>query len=167
MENKPIIFLDIDGVMITQWSEKQPRKKYFKDFAKPFSPESVEVLNYIIETANIEIVLSSDWRHVFNEQMLEEFFNFNGIKIAPIPMPYDYVHEFRDLNKYPNRKELKRSKEISTYVKEYKLEHFVIIDDMKLECFPEHFVQTQSDVGLLLKHKEQIINILKRKYLTV
>jgi len=100
MKNKPVIFLDIDGVMITQWSEIQPRKTYFKDFAKPFSPESVDVLNYIIESANAEIVLSSDWRHVFNKEILEEFFNFNGIYSAPIPMPYDYHYDFQEFSNH-------------------------------------------------------------------
>jgi len=165
MQNKPVIFLDIDGVLITNWSEYQAKKTWFKNFVKPFNPISVEVLNFIIETFEAEIVLTSDWRHVFNEKMQEEFFNFNGINYAPKLMPYDYVHEFKDVNKFPNRRELKRSKEIETYVKEYKLSRFVIIDDMNIYCFPNHFVQTISDNGLEIKHKQIISEILKQDYL--
>jgi len=143
-----ILFLDIDGVLITEWSNLQPRNAWFKDFAKPFSPESVEVINQIIEQFDLQIVLTSDWKYVFELKHLIEFFEFNNINAKPKLMPYDYRGEFRDRVKFPNYKELRRTKEISTYITEFRPSNFLIIDDLDLSSFGKNFVRTEPETGL-------------------
>ena len=160
MTDKTIIFLDLDGVLITQWSELQPIETRFKEFAKPFQKQGVDIINQIIDEYNAEIVLSSDWRYVFNKQMLGEYFKMNEINQIPIPMPYDYRSEFRDKKSYPNYKELRRSKEIEMYVTEHKIKRFVIFDDLALMCFPDNFIKTEFSIGLTIEYKERVKTIL-------
>lgn len=161
MNEQVTIFLDLDGVLITQWSELQPRKKWFKEFAKPFQPEGVKIINKIIEERETKIVLSSDWRYMFNEQMLADFFKYNNINQKPIPMPYDYRHEFTKKEGLLNYKELRRCKEIETYVNEYKVKEFIIFDDLELICFPNNFIKTEFPDGLTDIYRERIEKILK------
>jgi len=156
-----IIFLDLDGVLITNWSDQQPIEKRFKQFGKPFNPEGVEVIKHIIDNFDAVIVLTSDWRYIFNQNQLIEYFAYNNVFAKLTPMPYDYRIDFRDKTQYPNYKELRRSKEIQVYVEEYKPNNFVIIDDMDLVCYQNKFVKTNTVTGLNKSDLPKILSILQ------
>jgi len=154
------IFLDLDGVMITEWSDTQPKERLFEGFAKPFQPEAVAIINELIKTEKAKIVLSSDWRFMFRRDKLDEFFRFNNINKSPFPMPYDFRSHFLEKERM-EKLERARSKEIETYVKEYELKKFIIFDDLKLTCFPEHFVNTEFRTGLTYDYRDAIAQICR------
>lgn len=55
----PVLFLDFDGVLLTEES-------YLRNPNDPQAePKCVDVLNWILEQTRAEIVVSSAWRHFF------------------------------------------------------------------------------------------------------
>src|SRR3989344_1376879 len=73
-----IIFLDIDGVLVSYKSACQ-----FGHY-RTFLPSSVDALNHILESTGAQIVISSAWRiqHDFNE--LKAIFSQQGIDSSKI-----------------------------------------------------------------------------------
>lgn len=91
--DKPVVFLDIDGVLNSQlWFTSEQCKKdreiysKTKDFhAKDLDPRSIEILNSI---ADWNFVLSSTWRKIATlekNQKLLDMRGFKGKLMAQIP----------------------------------------------------------------------------------
>ncbi len=151
------VFLDIDGVLISDWSRVQDPVTWFKDTMYPFDRNCVNRLNSFVEKNDAEIVLSSECRFRFDVKTIDELFDFNDIIKHPIRLPYNFLKEFRNDE---NLWILKKSKEIEMFVAENAISHFVILDDWDLICFPQHFIQTTPAVGLeptVFKRMQQIM----------
>jgi hypothetical protein len=74
--NRPIIFLDIDGVLavdITKYRETKWGDIY------PFNLKCCLVFNKIIEETNAQVVLSTDWALKFSLADMREIFDWNAI----------------------------------------------------------------------------------------
>ena len=142
-----LIFLDIDGVLATdKCFEKQNHELY----AYPFHNECVKVLNEILTETKAEIILTSDWRIMYDYdlEVLDSLFKHNGIIKSPIDTTPDLGNRNNELEFYINKK----YENISS---------FVILDDMKLMVFPNNFVKCDINIGLIEKGiKERAINIL-------
>lgn len=55
---KKYLFLDIDGVICTGWSMKQPKWDWLKvdnDISYPFFPDAVEQLNRVLTETDADI----------------------------------------------------------------------------------------------------------------
>ncbi len=93
-----------------------------------------------------QIVLTSDWRRVFNLEKIDKVFKF--YRIIKSPIAYTKVLHNRE-------------KEIKKYIVENKLSKFVIIDDMELNIYKERFIRTKKEIGLQLNQAKRIIKLLK------
>src|ERR1700751_3450097 len=94
------VFLDIDGVLCTGLCALKQKHSVF---SYPFHLDCVKNLNEIITSTDTEIILTSDWRIHFGNDLkkLSELFKHNGVTKRPIGVT-------TDLGK-------NRNKEISTF----------------------------------------------------
>lgn len=153
------IILDIDGVMVTRWSTQQPFSPYQEKYGLPFDPKCVDILNGIIKKTDAEIILSSEWRLRYSDEELNHIFNNNKVLKTPERIPYDFVEAFTNMNR-KNIWGYKRSREIEMYIENNPLQAFVILDDLRLSCFPENVIQTNDNTGLTEEHIPLILNCL-------
>lgn len=159
--DKPIIFLDFDGVMVTTRQYYMKKRHPIFNTVYPFDPKCVKVLNSIIEITNPIIICSSDWKYHFNIEQLNEIFEWNGVNAkitdaTPSLWGVKY-YKLHDLEKC-------RADEIKTFVKENNVIKFVIIDDLNLfEWFPDNFVHcTRENEGIKQSGvKDKILKILQ------
>lgn len=135
--NKPTIFLDIDGVLALPTQYYSKKRNIYNAYG--FDHKCVRILNDIVENTGAEIVLSSDWKLNYDLDTMNNIFFINGIKSY-------IVHYTPSLwgVKYFNLNELEacRAAEILQYVKNHNISNYVAIDDLKLSQWldDEHFV---------------------------
>lgn len=142
----PFIFLDIDGVLATNPDPKISKSLWYNEIAYPFNKNCVKVLNKILEKTNAEIILSSDWRRVFDLDELDKIFKFNHVIKSPIdvtPVMFNIDLEIRDIVVTKN------------------LSKFLIIDDSRLAGYKERVIRTISEKGLQTEHEKRAIKLLK------
>jgi hypothetical protein len=125
------VFLDIDGVLATEECSYKPNHELY---AYPFDNECVNIFNEILSKTDAEIILTSDWRLMFQDlETLDLLFKHNGIIKSPISVTSDLSS---------------RAKEIETYINTNQINSFVIIDDMDLKIFPDRFVRCNINEGI-------------------
>ncbi len=129
-----IIFLDIDGVLCTEACSLKPQHK---DYGYPFNSNCVKAFNEILLETGAEIVLTSDWRIGYNNDLnrLNEIFKFNGVLKSPVDLTPDFGKN--------------RDKEIATYIFNHpEIKNFIILDDLPLKVHSLRFIQTNLFVAL-------------------
>ena len=130
-----IIFLDIDGVLATEESSKM---LWHEEFAYPFDTACVAIFNRILENTSAEIVLTSDWRIGFDNDLnaLDLLFKHNKVNKSPIDLTPDFGKN--------------RNKEILSYVNKFsnKISSFVILDDIGLKVHSLRFIRTNITEAL-------------------
>lgn len=141
-----IIFLDIDGVMITANSS-----------IDRFDPDCVENLKQIMDQTGALLVVSSTYRSLGFER-LKEWFEINGITkgligLTPL-IPYGT-----------------RGEEIKQFIGEASLDpsttidHFVIIDDHdNMGALRPYLVQTNGRIGLDHSIRDKVIQFLMKMH---
>lgn len=140
---KPIIFLDIDGVL--------NKHSFVVNYCCGFNTKCVRNFNRIIRATNANIVLSSAWRYMITGgAMTLRGFQYllwsHGVKGDLIG------HTCSD------EEIMSRSLQIRKWVKDNKVDNYVVLDDMKIVSHP--FIQTISQLGLTKENAEEAINIL-------
>lgn len=155
---KPVIFLDIDGVLITLKSFGQGKKSGRS--AQPMS-ECVEQLNRIVRETGAGIVLSSTWRYDNDPVELLHRFRVEAECLGATP---ELIRQTRgsSLVVVPQRgDEIRQWLTINEGV-----ERFVILDDDddmgKLKPF---LVQTTFADGLTAETADDAISLLKSENL--
>jgi len=145
MKIERVIFLDIDGVLATDESQRIRKKFWFDDKTSPFDQRCVRVFNTILKLTDSEIVLTSSWR-LFNDLAeIGKIFDFNRVLKKPVAI----TSELGD-----------RDLEIETFIKENEIGSFLILDDLQINCFPDNFIRTQASTGLNKTHIEKAYKIL-------
>jgi hypothetical protein len=76
MKKTKIIFLDIDGVLVTS---ADVRKNYLPDLNHGFSQECVKNLDWLVEKNDAKIIISSSWRHG-DLKYIQDIFKVRGFK---------------------------------------------------------------------------------------
>lgn len=113
-----IIFLDLDGVLINPFPAWKPDEEDKDGYAR-FNPACTANLRKLLEAyPELRIVVSSSRRMGKSLEELEAIFAFRGIKnriIGKIPEPGEHY--------------LSRAEEITQYVEQQGLRHFLILDD--------------------------------------
>lgn len=142
----PYILIDIDGVLATNQTPTMSKSLWYNERAYPFDKNCVNVLNQILLKTNAEIILTSDWRRVFDIDELDKIFKFN--KVIKSPVDITSVLSSRD-------------NEIRDFVTKNKLSNFVIIDDSQLKGYKERFIRTNPEKGLQNEHLKRIVKLLK------
>jgi hypothetical protein len=162
---KPIIFLDIDGVMCTTYEYFQSVKNFWEkyEFARDigmqyrFNEGCVKVLNQILKITDADLVLTSDWREDYDIQTLNNIFKFNKVIKSPIDVTDVYSKNMQELEKF-------RGSEINDYIYKKNITNYVIIDDLDLSPFvsQDKFIRTINREGIKQSNiKDKILKILQ------
>jgi len=164
-KNRPIIFMDHDGVicLATEWGSRFKNKEGFDGLFDRFNEKAIKVLNQIIDETDCEIVISSDWRFHATLSQMQQLYKERGIGKPPIAYTRSDLDWKLFININPNKElEETRIAEINSYVEEHKIKKWVAVDDMDLSKL-KNFVQTpRSKEGIKQSGiKEKIINFLK------
>ena len=143
-----LIFLDIDGVLVTT-NSLIPSDKYF---GHTFDKSCVQNLIEIIRVTGAKIVISSSWREGRTLTQLQSIFKANGIEdcvIGVTPSFYD---------------ETIRGTEIKAYLRRFNgLECFVIIDDEeKMGDLEPFLIETEFRTGITESVKDEVISRLMK-----
>lgn len=189
-----VIFLDIDGVLNSEnhalemhkllEEGKLSKKKYYSTWDLPYEG-TILPLKKIIDQTGAKIVLSSSWRLLGREKMLNKIFEpygfqiidktCNGVSLSKLKeCGFDHKNcwdaQYRDFdidNEY-NTHTYDRGAEIAWWLHEHPdVESFVILDDDWADIEPyyiEEHVQTNFyDWGLTEELADKAIEILNRK----
>ena len=164
------IFLDIDGVLAT-YKQYVMNKKKFQDknpiakelnISYPFDPKCVKIFNEILDETGANIVLSSDWKELFNLKELDKIFKFNGVNKSPIDTTINEDVSMGNITK-------NRAYQVGEYIQRKGITNYVVIDDLNISKFmsitndDDKFVLTNDFEGLKqLGIKEKIIKILNK-----
>lgn len=166
---KPIFFLDIDGVLATDYELFDIITKDFMNdntWAKelnvpyPFNKDCVNAFNNILINTDAEIVLSSDWKIHWTLEQLNIIFKENGVIKSPIDITSKKRISYTNYEK-------DRAYQIEKYIKDNNIEKYVIVDDMLIDIYfytsKEKFVRTDSLDGINnIDVKNKILKILQK-----
>lgn len=123
--SRPVIFLDIDGVLNhRQWYQERQKLPKMDKECEEFSPTSVSLLNRLCQETNAQIVVSSSWR--FNPD-LQDIFAHVGIE-TPITTIT------------PHFEGKCRGEEIQFVIDRDNIKNYIIIDDAA-----DEILDTQKD----------------------
>jgi len=151
------IYLDIDGVLCLG-SENKPKSTKW-GYLYRFNKRAVEYLNDILEKTKADIIISSDWKHHFTLEQLQEIFTeWAGVCKPPI----DVTPTIPGI--MLQRLEEWRAKEILQHVESFNPDSWVSIDDLFLNSWisDEHFVYLPRFMEGIKQtgKKQEIINKL-------
>ena len=140
-----VIFLDIDGVLVT-WNTVGVLDKETRSCA--LQETCVHMLNKLARITESKIVLSSTWRFHDWDRNMEHFKKF---KMDPLP--------FDKTGMDPSGI---RGKEIKKWLDEHpEVKNFVILDDdSDMEELMDHLVHTNMETGLTSDHCDKALEIL-------
>lgn len=144
-----VIFLDVDGVL-NNWATKElTPDKYIG-----IDDQLVEMLSKIVKLTDAKLVLTSDWKDDWNLQKPDGIYLDNKLE------KYGLKIIARTFESYGSR----RGEGIRTYLKENKVDKYVIIDDTDFMDFTneleERFVNTDPALGLTIEDVQKAIKIL-------
>lgn len=149
-----IIFLDIDGVVRTDnsdkfWSNLLNTKIPISVFERKFDKKSISILNEIVYYTNAKVVISSSWKNNFSLNELKDIFKkegFNGEVIDVTKCLYN------------------RGEEIQEYLDTHNINKYVVIDDnikdIRNHINSKRIIECDSYIGLSGVNVENIIDIL-------
>lgn len=149
-----MIFLDIDGVMLSAASWKPVEN--LEDGFSAFSKRAVDCLNQLIQNTNASIVLTTSHKSRFTREQWNQIFLSRNMSVTI----FDKLED--------NSESLNRKDEILNYLKAHQLiENYVIIDDDKsLNDLPhaikQKLVLTSSIIGLTQENIETALGILNQ-----
>ena len=153
--NRPIIFLDFDGVLNTEQYQAglAVEGKTDKDAWGPlFAPCAVENLRRILEATDAAIVISSSWRYVHNLDSLRTMWTAREL-------PGEILDTLACGATY-----ISRGEEIDCWLERNAHPDYVIIDDLD-DFFPsqrDHYVETNPRVGITEADSQKAIEILRK-----
>lgn len=154
---KKFIYLDIDGVLCLG-SEINPKSTKW-GFIHRFNKRAIDVLNDILEKTDADIIISSDWKHHFTLEQLEEIFTEWG-KVCKAPI--DVTPTIPGIT--IQRLDEWRAKEILQHVEKYRPDSWVAVDDLFLNSWisDEHCVYLSRFMEGIKQtgKKQEIINKL-------
>lgn len=154
--NRPVIFLDFDGVLNTEQYQARlaVEGKQNKDAWGPlFDPRTVENLRLIIDNTDAAIVISSSWRYAHrlgSLRMMWEVRELPGEIIGTIPCGATYIS---------------RGEDIECWLDKYGRPDYVIIDDLDDFSPAQHnrYIETNPIVGITDADAQKAIEILNSK----
>lgn len=145
-----LIFLDIDGVMVTSRHLVQSSKY----FGHEFDPVCIRNLHDILIRTDASIVITSSWREGRTLKQLQSIFKINGInKVIGMTPIIDGANRGREIKEY-----IKNTQELGMTIS-----MFVIIDDEEeMGDLTTYLIETDFKTGITDNIKEQIIDFLRR-----
>lgn len=153
------IFLDFDGVML-------PFNSYTNEILLndvlyyTFPKYTVKNINKLIEDFDVNFVITSDWRLDLSLSDLNDLFIISGIENAKIigKLPYRQITV--------QNQHIVRSELISEYLVKYKIEKYLVIDDLSIPNHDNNFVMCTSPYSKGISSSSTLREIYtKLKYL--
>ena len=127
-----VIFLDIDGVLVTRNSIKYQYLNFPDDTSIRFSKNAVRNLNKLIRLTKAKIVISSTWRLFHSLEGLQNIFTKQKIKAKIISTT--------SIERAPVEEDIPRGQKIADWLSQHpEVEKYVIIDDdVQADCIQFH-----------------------------
>ena len=127
-----VVFLDIDGVLVTRNSIKYQYLNYPEETGIMFSKKAVKNLNKLTRLAKAKIVITSTWRLFHPLEELQGIFKKQGIK--------GEIISTTSIERAPTEEDIPRGKKIADWLKQHPdVEKYVIIDDdIQADCIQFH-----------------------------
>ncbi len=143
---RPILFLDIDGVLNCHDSWKKPRQGKHR-----IDRDKVELLTEIVATTGCKVVVSSTWRRDQRCRGILRDYGFRG----------SFHRDWRTDWQWSEDEPL-RGHQIARWLERNGSPAFAIVDDDSdmLYCQRDRFVQTTFDHGLTRSHADRLIATL-------
>ncbi len=145
-----VIFLDIDGVLVTRNSIKYQLDKFPNDTGIRFCKNAVKNLNKLTRLTKAKIVISSTWRLFHSLENLQSILKKQGIK--------GKIISTTSIDRAPVEIDIPRGQKIADWlVKHPEVERYVIIDDdVQADCIqfhPHNCVETSYKFGFSSEDK--------------
>lgn len=179
-----VIFLDIDGVFVTQRSWLGTKKKK-SGRASEFDPIAMEMIRKLCERTNSKIVISSTWRKISvlesgkepKNQLFNQFKSAGLLKyivqpawrtpcLASIKRPENYP-SYNEWKRWSDCSHCIRGDEINRWL-EFNgkdVKNYCIIDDdtdFTDDQIKNNFVNTDMEEGFLYRHFKKAEKILTK-----
>lgn len=149
-----LIFLDVDGVFITEKFIRSEFAKTGKPQGRTFDPSAVIECDRIVVATGAVVVISSVWRMGRSIEELTELFKLQGFKNTQIIGKTDVTSHGV------------RGREIQDHLNTLAVqpEKFVIIDDdSDMEHLMDHLIKTNQYDGLTAEIADKVIERLNSK----
>lgn len=133
-----VIFIDIDGPLsYGTWPDGKITimEGTAQEFTIPYAwvKEDCEALAEVLKRTDANLIVSSDWKKHYGIYQLRMIFEHYGIGRWYV---MDTTTHFNPKRKLSSPPEWDRACEIKTWVKSFRPEHWIAIDDMPLKsCF--------------------------------
>lgn len=150
--NNPIIFLDIDGVLSSDKYANRYSLEEWENLSyleRHIDNEAVELINYICDKTNAQVVISSTWRYGRTVKQLQQVLNDRGgtFKVIDKTPEHDIRYRGYEIDAWISKN--RRKYENGDY---FKLTNYAILDD---------------DIGdMLLKQKDNVFETDRRVGIT-
>ncbi len=127
-----VIFLDIDGVLVTRNSIKYQYLNFPDEANIRFSKKAVKNLNKLVRLTKAKIVISSTWRLFHTLEELQNIFKEQKIK--------GEIISTTSVEKATIEEDIPRGQKITDWLRENNdIEKYVIIDDdIQADCIQFH-----------------------------
>ena len=156
-----VIFLDIDGVLVTRNSIKYQYLNFPDDTSIRFSKKAVKNLNKLIRLTEAKIVISSTWRLFHSLEELQNIFKKQSIK--------GEVISTTSVERATVEEDIPRGQKITDWLGQHpEVEQYIIIDDdVQADCIqfhPFNCVETSYKRGFASEDRfNEAIAILNKK----
>ena len=127
-----VIFLDIDGVLVTRNSIKYQYLNFPDEPNIRFSKKAVKNLNKLVRLTKAKIVISSTWRLFHSFEKLQNIFEEQKIE--------GEIISTTSVEKATVEEDIPRGQKIADWLEQYpKVKQYVIIDDdVQADCIQFH-----------------------------
>ncbi len=127
-----VIFLDIDGVLVTRNSIKYQYLNFPDDTSIQFGKKAIKNLNKLIRLTKAKIVISSTWRLFHSLEKLQNIFEEQNIK--------GKIISTTSVEKATIEEDIPRGQKITDWLEQHpEVKQYVIIDDdVQADCIQFH-----------------------------
>lgn len=142
---KPVLFLDIDGVLNSEaWYRRRPKGPWCE--AREFDPEAMWLLKAVVAMSDCEIVVSSSWRI---GRKLEE--------LQKLLIGFPVIGKTPELDS----REVGRGAEVDHWLRNNRSRtRYAIVDDGSDFYEHQNLVRTDWKLGLTPWHCEELVRLL-------
>ena len=157
LNNESFIFLDIDGVLNSEYTRFAPSCGYGPATWDGMSIHSIELLNTLVKQTGAKIILSSSWKHYRSVMFCQSHLNKYGLNVS--------INE-----RTTNLPDHNHGKEIKHWIKKnsWRIKSFVVFDDLVNvygHGFDDRIVLTSDQSGLNKSDVELASKILEKEWI--
>jgi len=162
LENKNVLFLDIDGVLNTVVDINCNFHHVKRHLGRPYLKSDLHIIQECMDTLfpiiiknNLHIVISSMWRFGAQPEWFSEMFSLYGYDIPSDNISFLYLNEYEGSDG-------ERGDLIRCYVKEANIKNYIAIDDTS-EHFKSDFtnlVITNGKSGIVSSDVDKLLQLI-------